>query len=95
MRAARLEDVASLAWGLPSFRTPGHIRQAVAKALRDDADVGKYTLPDGQKEMREVVVAAHARRTGVTVSADRNVLITGVDDRVERHPDALHVACGD
>ena len=33
MRAAAMEDTVSLAWGLPSFRTPAHIREAAAAAL--------------------------------------------------------------
>ena len=43
MRAAKLDDVASLTWGLPSFQTPEHIRKATEEALRLDVDAGKYT----------------------------------------------------
>jgi aspartate/methionine/tyrosine aminotransferase len=76
IRAARIPDVASLTWGLPSFQTPSHIRQAVERALRDDADVGKYTLPDGLPELREAIVETHAQATGVRVSASENVIVT-------------------
>lgn len=76
MRAARLPDVASLSWGLPSFRTPGHIRDAVARALSEDPDIGKYTLPDGLPALRDLVVETHLRKTGMRVSADDNVFIT-------------------
>jgi aspartate/methionine/tyrosine aminotransferase len=76
MRAAKLEDTASLTWGLPSFRTPAGIRQAVARALEDDPDVGKYTLPDGLPELRTAAVGAHRAATGITVDADRHVSIT-------------------
>ena len=39
MRSARVPGAASLAWGLPSFRTPAHIREAVERALQG-VDVG-------------------------------------------------------
>ena len=76
MRAAKRGDVASLAWGLPSFRTPEHISRAVSEALRLDADLGKYTLPDGLPELREAVARHHFERFGIRVSPEQNVLIT-------------------
>lgn len=74
--AAQVPEVASLAWGLPSFRTPANIRKAVREALDDDADIGKYTLPDGLPELRETVAAEHQRNTGIAVDAGRNVMIS-------------------
>ncbi len=76
MRAARVPDAASLAWGLPSFRTPAHIREAVKAALDTDPDVGKYALPDGLPELRRLAATAHRAATGVAVDADDNVLVT-------------------
>jgi len=76
MRAAGIDDVASLTWGLPSFRTPEHIRRGVARAMEADADIGKYALPDGLPELRQLAAQAHLGATGVTVDADRNVVIT-------------------
>lgn len=76
MRAARLEDVASLSWGLPSFATPAHIRDAVTTALESDPDIGKYALPNGLPELRALVAEVHAGKTGVTVDPDANVFIT-------------------
>ena len=76
IRASRIEDVASLTWGLPSFQTPPHIREAVHRALREDTEVGKYTLPDGLPDLRRAVAEAHLRATGVEVSPDRNVVLT-------------------
>ena len=74
--SARVPDVASLAWGLPSFRTPAHIRKAVEEALDNDPDIGKYTLPDGLPELRTAVAGEHERNTGVVVDADRDVMIS-------------------
>ena len=76
MRAAKMEDVASLTWGLPSFRTPEAIRRAVEQALENDPDIGKYTLPDGLPELRRAAAESHLAATGVAVDPDRNVTIT-------------------
>lgn len=76
MRAAKVEGVASLAWGLPSFQTPGHIRAAVSAAIASDEDAGKYTLPDGLPEFREAVAQAHFESTGATVAPDREIIVT-------------------
>jgi aspartate/methionine/tyrosine aminotransferase len=76
MRSARVPGAASLAWGLPSFRTPEHIRNAVSDALEEDPDIGKYALPDGLPLLRDAVAKEHARNTGVSTDADRHVMIS-------------------
>ena len=76
MRAAKMEDVASLTWGLPSFRTPEPIRRAVARRLENDPDIGMYSLPDGLPELRAAAARAHHAATGVEVDANRNVMVT-------------------
>ncbi len=76
MRSAKVPGVASLAWGLPSFRTPEHIRSTVKDKLDTDPDIGKYALPDGLPELRAVVAEQHSRSTGVTTDPDQNVMIT-------------------
>lgn len=74
--SARVEGAVSLTWGLPSFRTPEYIRRGVKQYLDDDLDAGKYTLPDGLSELRELVVAEHKKKTGIDVDADENVMIS-------------------
>ena len=76
MRSAKVPGAASLAWGLPSFRTPEHIRRAVTQRLDADPDIGKYALPDGLPELRAVVAKQHIAMTGVEIDPDRNVMIT-------------------
>lgn len=76
MRSARIKGAASLTWGLPSFRTPEYIRQGVKQFLDEDMDAGKYTLPDGLPELRELVVAHHKAENGIEIDADRNVMIS-------------------
>jgi aspartate/methionine/tyrosine aminotransferase len=76
MRAAKMEDVASLTWGLPSFRTPEPIRRAAARRLENDPDSGLYSLPDGIPELRAAAAQAHHAATGVAADANRNVMVT-------------------
>ncbi|MBC8339889.1 MAG: pyridoxal phosphate-dependent aminotransferase [Rhodospirillales bacterium] len=76
IRSAKIPDVASLAWGLPSFRTPEHIRRAVEQRLETDPDIGKYALPDGLAELRRAAANTHFEATGIETDPDRNVMIT-------------------
>ncbi|ELR65481.1 Aspartate aminotransferase [Photobacterium marinum] len=76
MLSAKVPGAVSLAWGLPSFRTPQYIREGVIERLNQDPDAGKYTLPDGLPEFRELVAAKHLAETGIQVSPDDNIMIT-------------------
>jgi len=74
--SARVDGAASLAWGLPSFRTPDYIREGVKNRLDQDLDAGKYTLPDGLPELRNLVVQKHLADTGIELSASDNAMIS-------------------
>lgn len=74
--SAKVDDAASLTWGLPSFRTPEYIRRAVAVQLEADPDIGKYALPDGLPALRAAAARVHKKETGVDADPDRNVIIT-------------------
>jgi len=76
MLSARVGDAASLAWGLPSFRTPEPIRRAIEEQLESNRAIGMYALPDGLPELREAVARKHQRTMGVAVDPERNVMIT-------------------
>ena len=76
MRAAKIDDVASLTWGLPSFRTPEAIRRAIQRLLDSDPDLGKYTLPDGLPALRQAAAETHRQATGVLPDPDRQVMVT-------------------
>ena len=76
MRSAKVEGVASLTWGVPSFTTPAHIRRAVEERLESDREIGKYSLPDGLPELRAAVAAAHRAAVGIEVDPDANVVVT-------------------
>lgn len=74
--SARVPGAASLAWGLPSFRTPAPIRAAVAQALEDDPKAGMYALPAGLPELRAAAAREHQRRTGRKVDPETRVMIS-------------------
>jgi len=76
MRSARVPGAASLAWGLPSFRTPAHIRAAAVRALQEDPDIGKYALPDGLPAFRKAAARFHEAHTGVAADPDANFLVS-------------------
>ena len=76
MRSARIKDAVSLAWGLPSFATPEYIRKGVKQYLDEDMDAGKYTLPDGLPELRQLVAEKHKAEHGIEIDADRHVMIS-------------------
>jgi aspartate/methionine/tyrosine aminotransferase len=74
--SARIDDAVSLAWGIPSFPTPQYIIQAVIEQLGADKDIGKYALPDGLNELKQLVARKHRLDTGISVDADEHVMIT-------------------
>ena len=76
MLSARVEGAASLAWGVPSFATPEYISNGVIEQLKHDQDIGKYALPDGLDELKQLVARKHKIDTGISVSADDHVMIT-------------------
>ncbi len=73
---AKVPDAASLAWGLPSFRTPAPIRAAAAEALENDPKAGMYALPGGLPELCDAAAREYDRRTGIRVDPERQVMIT-------------------
>ena len=68
-------DVINLGIGQPDFRTPGHIVEAAAKALRDGHH--GYTPATGILPLRVAVAEHVAGRTGVSVPPDRVVIMPG------------------
>lgn len=76
MLSARIDDAVSLAWGVPSFATPEYITNGVIEQLKSDADIGKYALPDGLDELKQLVARKHKVDTGISVDTDKHVMIS-------------------
>jgi aspartate/methionine/tyrosine aminotransferase len=75
MLSAQKDNAISLAWGLPSFRTPEYIREGVKHVLDTDMDAGKYTQPDGLYELRSLAADHYRAHTGISVDTDKNIMI--------------------
>ena len=68
-------DIINLGIGQPDFKTPSHIVEAGAQALRDGHH--GYTPSPGIPPIREAVAADIARHRGVEVHPDRIVVVPG------------------
>jgi aspartate/methionine/tyrosine aminotransferase len=73
--AAQGRDIINLGIGQPDFRTPDHIVEAAAKALRDGHH--GYTPATGILPLREAVAADLHKRYGVTVSPEEVMIMPG------------------
>jgi aspartate aminotransferase len=73
--AASGRDIINLGIGQPDFRTPEHIVEAAAKALRDGHH--GYTPANGILPLREAVSADLLKRYGVTVSPEEVMIMPG------------------
>ncbi len=78
-RAAELQrqgkDIINLGIGQPDFKTPDHVVEAAAKALRDGHH--GYTPANGILELREAVAADIADRREAEVNPDNIVIMPG------------------
>lgn len=78
-RAAELQrqgrDIINLGIGQPDFKTPDHVVDAAAKALRDGHH--GYTPANGILELREAVAADIADRRSAEVNPDNIVIMPG------------------
>jgi aspartate aminotransferase len=73
--AASGRDIINLGIGQPDFRTPEHIVEAAAKALRDGHH--GYTPANGILPLREAVSADLHKRFGAYVSPDEVMIMPG------------------
>ena len=78
-RAAKLQaegrDIINLGIGQPDFKTPPHVVEAAAQALRDGHH--GYTPANGIPALREAVAADIARFRGVEVDPDLVMILPG------------------
>ncbi len=73
--SAEGKDIINLGIGQPDFKTPDHIVEAAAKALRDGHH--GYTPANGIVECREAVAADIVVRRGVTIDPDQVMIVPG------------------
>jgi len=73
--AASGKDIINLGIGQPDFKTPDHIVDAAAKALKDGHH--GYTPANGIPELRQAVVADIAKYRGVEVDPGNVMIVPG------------------
>jgi aminotransferase len=74
--AASVPGAVSLGWGLPSFDTPEHIREAVRDSLVGNSEVGKYPHARGLPELRQAISEKLAGQLKVSVDPQEEILVT-------------------
>ena len=68
-------DVIAMTAGEPDFQPPAHVLAAAHEAI--DRGMTKYTASEGTRELREAIVAKHARENGLSYGVDQVVVSTG------------------
>lgn len=76
MIAAAVGGCVSLGQGIPSFKTPEHVVDAVCRALREDPAAGKYSLQPGMPALRRAAAELLLAEKGLPADAEREVAIT-------------------
>ena len=68
-------DVIPMTAGEPDFQPPAHVIAAAHEAI--DRGMTKYTASEGTRELREAIVAKHARENGLSYAVEQVVVSTG------------------
>ena len=68
-------DVVALGAGEPDFPTPGHIKQAAVRAI--ESNFTRYTAAGGIPELKEAIVAWHAREFGTNYAPSECIATVG------------------
>ncbi len=72
---AQGQDVIGLGAGEPDFDTPGHIKEAAIRAIRDGFT--KYTAVDGTPSLKKAIVDKFQRENALRYSADQVLVSVG------------------
>jgi aminotransferase len=73
-RLAREHDAINLAQGFPNFPCPEVLKEAAARALRDD--VNQYAITWGAKRLRDALCAKYRQWYGLDVDPETEVTVT-------------------
>ncbi len=74
--AMDMPDSINLAWGLPSFPTPLHVRQRISEEVLANSNIGKYAPPPGLPALKRKLAEHLQTRKSVTVNPDTEMIIT-------------------
>jgi len=73
-RLAAKHGAINLAQGFPDFPCPDVLKEAAARAIRDD--VNQYAITWGSRRLREALAAAYHRWYGLPVDPDTEITVT-------------------
>src|SRR2546423_8560860 len=73
-RLANEHGAINLAQGFPNFPAPDALKDAAARAIRDD--INQYAITWGAKRLRDALVRKYAEWYGMTVDPETEVTIT-------------------
>ena len=76
MIAAKRGGCVSLGQGTPSFATPAHVVEAVARSLRDEPAAGKYSLQPGMPALRQAVADQLLAEKGLAADPQTEIMIS-------------------
>lgn len=74
--ADSIQGTVSLGYGLPSFQTPEHIREAVRASLVEDTEIGKYPQTKGLPELRRAISDKLETQWNISVDPEEEILVT-------------------
>ncbi len=74
--AMEIPNTVNLAWGLPSFETPLHIRKRIAEELLRNPTIGKYAPPPGLPGLKAKIAERLKEQKGIKVDPQSEIIIT-------------------
>ena len=74
--AMDIPNTVNLAWGLPSFETPLHIRERIAEELLSNPGIGKYAPPPGLPALKVKIASRLKEQKGIDVDPQKEIIIT-------------------
>src|SRR5512139_248854 len=73
-RLAQEHDAINLAQGFPNFATPDVLKEAAAKAIRDD--INQYAITWGAQRLRNAIAASYRQWYGMPVDPQAHLTVT-------------------
>jgi aminotransferase len=74
--AMEIPNTVNLAWGLPSFETPLHIRKRIAEELLSNPTIGKYAPPPGLPGLKAKIAERLKEQKGIEADPQSEIIIT-------------------
>ncbi len=76
IKSLSFNNVVSLCWGVPSFKTPKPILDKIATELFENKDINKYTDIRGLLELKEKIAFKLKVNDNISINPEKEILIT-------------------